>query len=911
MVDYSLWEVIENGNAPPIKKVVKGVETTIAPSTTKEKAQKEEIDLRWQIAMLTIRARKFLKNTRRKFFVNGNKTIGFDKTKVECYNCHKKGHFARECRAPRNQEDRNRENTKRNVPVETPTLTALVSYDGLGGYDWSDQAKKGPINFVLLAYSSTSSNSEVSTDSNCSSSYMENVKILKEQDEQLLKDIRASKINVITYKTGLEFVEAILLVYKKNEFVYEEVIKLLKCKIHIREIIDKWKIGLGYNAVPSPYIRNFMPSKPDLSGLEEPKIEKKTVKPSFAKIEFVKFKEQVKSPRKTTVKQGNMSYLTDYEEIDGGYVTFGGNPKGGKITGRGKFDGKADEVFFVGYSINSKAFRIFKNKTRIVEENLHIRFSENTPYIARSGPNWLFDIDALTKSVNYKLVVTGNQYNDNAGTKACDDAGKARMEIVPGKDYILQPLWIVDPHFYQSSKSSQDDECQRSSNHGKKVDEVPRQKRECKDQEKENNDNITNNVTVASTIGVSAVGENSNKELLIDPEMSALEDISTFNFSINHEDDDEQADMNNLGTTIQVSPVLTTRIHKDHHIDQMDVKSAFLYEKIEKEIYVCQLLGFEDLDFPDKVYKVKKALYELHQAPRAWYKTLSTYLLDNGFHKGKIDKTLFIRRPDIMFAVYACARYQVNLKVSHLHAIKRIFRNLKGQPKFGLWYPKDSPFDLVAYTDSDYAGASLDRKSITGASIRRDLKFEDEEGVDCLPNDVIFEQLTLISTMNSTIICLATNQKFNFSKYILESMVKHLDSGFLQVFLDKKVDGLSKHNAIYVIPSHTKKVFRNIKRVGKDFSGKKTPLFPTMMVQAQEEIGKGSANPIDPHHTPTIIPPSISQLQKPKQHRKPKRKVTEVPQPSDPTKNVRDEAVNEEMDDSLERAATTDTSLDA
>ncbi|GJW56684.1 putative ribonuclease H-like domain-containing protein [Tanacetum coccineum] len=252
---------------------------------------------------------------------------------------------------------------------------------------------------------------------------------------------------------------------------------------------------------------------------------------------------------------------------------------------------------------------------------------------------------------------------------------------------------------------------------------------------------------------------------------------------------------------------------KDFVVYQMDVKSAFLY---------------------DRVYKVEKALYGLHQAPRAWYETLSTYLLDNGFQRGKIDKTLFIKRdksyillvqvyvddiifrstrkkmctefekmmhkkfqmssmgelifflglqvkqkeegilisqdkyvneilnkfgfsdiktartpmetqkallkdadgkdvyehlyrlmigslmyltssrPDIMFAVCACARFQVNPKVSHLHAMKRIFIYLKGQPKLGLWYPKDSPFDLVAYTDSEYAGASLDRKSITG-----------------------------------------------------------------------------------------------------------------------------------------------------------------------------------------------------
>ncbi|GKA12098.1 putative ribonuclease H-like domain-containing protein [Tanacetum coccineum] len=194
--------------------------------------------------------------------------------------------------------------------------------------------------------------------------------------------------------------------------------------------------------------------------------------------------------------------------------------------------------------------------------------------------------------------------------------------------------------------------------------------------------------------------------------------------------------------------------------------------KIEEEVYVCQPPGFEDPDFPDRVYKVEKALYGLHQAPRAWYETLSTYLLDNGFQRGKIDKTLFIKRhkdefygrtyillgitmkqkkdgificqdkyidedsedvdvhmyrsmigslmyltssrPDIMFVVCACARYQVNPKVSHLHAVKRIFRYLKGQPKLGLWYPKDSPFDLVAYTDSDYARASLDRKSTTG-----------------------------------------------------------------------------------------------------------------------------------------------------------------------------------------------------
>ncbi|GJZ11884.1 ribonuclease H-like domain-containing protein [Tanacetum coccineum] len=122
----------------------------------------------------------------------------------------------------------------------------------------------------------------------------------------------------------------------------------------------------------------------------------------------------------------------------------------------GKFDGKADEGFIVGYSTNSKAFRVFNSRTRIVEENLHVQFSENKPNIEGSRPNWLFDIDALTNSMNYKPVVAGNQSNSNAGTKACNDACKARMKIVSGKDCILLPVWPADPLFSQDSKSSLD-----------------------------------------------------------------------------------------------------------------------------------------------------------------------------------------------------------------------------------------------------------------------------------------------------------------------------------------------------------------------------------------------------------------------------------------------------------------------
>ncbi|GKD80025.1 putative ribonuclease H-like domain-containing protein [Tanacetum coccineum] len=209
---------------------------------------------------------------------------------------------------------------------------------------------------------------------------------------------------------------------------------------------------------------------------------------------------------------------------------------------------------------------------------------------------------------------------------------------------------------------------------------------------------------------------------------------------------------------------------KDFVVYQMDVKSAFLYRNIEEVVYVCQLPGFEDPDFPDRVHKVEKAL---HKGDILLVQVYVDYIIFGSTKKelcitfGKVmhekfqmssigELTFFLglqvkqnkdgifisqdkydedgeevdvhmyrlmigslmyltsSRPDIMFAVCVCARYQVNPKVSHLHALKRIFRYLKGQPKLGLWYPKDSPFDLVAYTDSDYAGASLDRKSTIG-----------------------------------------------------------------------------------------------------------------------------------------------------------------------------------------------------
>ncbi|GJZ25738.1 putative ribonuclease H-like domain-containing protein [Tanacetum coccineum] len=226
--------------------------------------------------------------------------------------------------------------------------------------------------------------------------------------------------------------------------------------------------------------------------------------------------------------------------------------------------------FFVGYSLNSKAFRVFNSRTRIVEENLHIRFSESTPNVV--------------------------------GTKANDNAGQARKETEPAKDYILLSLWPADPPFSQDPKRSQDDGSKPLSDDEKKVDEDLRKYCESIDQEKDNNVNSTNNVNAASTNEVNDVGLKTSIEFPNDPNMPALEDISIFDLSRDNEDVGAEADMNNLDTTIQVSPIPTTRIHKDHPLNQVigDLQSATQTRNMSKNL---EEHGFEE---PKKVIHALK-----------------------------------------------------------------------------------------------------------------------------------------------------------------------------------------------------------------------------------------------------------------------------------------------------------------
>ncbi|GJV91068.1 retrovirus-related pol polyprotein from transposon TNT 1-94 [Tanacetum coccineum] len=449
----------------------------------------------------------------------------------------------------------------------------------------------------------------------------------------------------------------------------------------------------------------------------------------------------------------------------------------------GKFDGKVDEGFLVGYSINSQAFRVFNTRTRKVEENLHITFLENKPNVVGSGPDWLFDINLLTNSMNYEPVTAGNQTNTNAEDAVVDDAGK-------------------------------------------KTNENPANEGERNGQEKERrNFNTREDTADLNTVR--------NKARLVAQGYTQEEGI------------DYDKVFAPVARIEAIRLFLAYASFMGFIVYQMDVKSAFLYGTIEEEVYVCQPPGFEDPQFPDKVYKVEKALYGLHQAPRAWYETLSTYLLENGFRRGTIDKTLFIKkdkgdillvqvyvddiifgstkkslcvefeqmmhkrfqmssmgeltfflglqvkqkddgifisqdntpietnkallkdeeaedvdvhlyrsmigslmyltasRPDIMFVVCACARFQVTPKVSHLHAVKRIFRYLKAS------LDKKSTIGGCQFLGKRFISWQCKKQTIVANSTTEQIHIDNESTI-CIVKNPVFH------AKPSTLKCKAT-----------------------------------------------------------------------------------------------------------------------------------------------------------
>nr|GEU58418.1 putative ribonuclease H-like domain-containing protein [Tanacetum cinerariifolium] len=949
--------------------------------------------------------------TGRNLRANEPTSIGFDMSKVDCHNCHKQGHFVRECRSPKDtRRNYAADPQRRNVPVDTSISNALVSQcDGVGIYDWSFQAEEEPTNYALMDFTSSSSSSYNNEVPSCSKACTKAYATLQSHYDKLTDDFRKSQFDVISYKTGLEYVEAKLLVYQQIETVFEEDIKLLKLEVQLRDNalvvlrqklkkakqerdglklkLKKYQSGDGYHAVSPPYTGTFMPPKPNLvfhnalidtvtvhtalkimfsptkpdndlfhthrpsspiiedwvSDSEEvSEAEILQNAPTLTKSQLVPItaarlvtaavpKSHVTRPRPAkpivtkpyspprrhinhspspkastfhvkvaavkvpqgnpqhTLKDkgvidsgcsrhmtGNMSSLFDFEELNGGYVSFSGNPNGV----RSLMCDKKNNVLFTDTEclILSPEFKLpDENQVLLRVHKENNMYNVDLKNIVPSGDmTCLFTKATLDES---------NLWHKRLGYINF----KTMNKLVKGEEsvqqYVLFPVWSFGSTHPQNTDRDAAFEVKEPEFEGRKPQSKVHVSLSSSAQSKKHDDK-TKREAKSKILAVGQISTNStNTFSAAGPSNDAvkLEDIT---YSDNDDDVGTEADFNNLETTITISPIPTTRVHKDHPVTQiigdlslatqtrsmtrvakdqcglsqinnddfhtcmfacfisqeepkreeridyeevfapvarieairlflayasfmgfmvyqMDVKSVFLYGTIEEEVYVCQpqdlrtliiltsfqrgkidqrffikrqkgdillvqiyvdeiIFGFTNKHLCKAFEKLMKDKFQMSLMRELTFFlglqvklkkdgifiSQDTYVAEIlkkfGLTDGKSTSTptdtekpllkdadgedvdvhiyrsmigslmyLTLSRPDIMFAVCACAHFQVTPKALHLHAVKKIFRYLKGKSYLGLWYPKDSPFNLVAYSDSDYDGASLDRKSTT------------------------------------------------------------------------------------------------------------------------------------------------------------------------------------------------------
>ncbi|GJV49682.1 ribonuclease H-like domain-containing protein [Tanacetum coccineum] len=932
-------------------------------------------------------------------------------------------------RAPMNQDSRNREPTRRIVSVEETTLNALVSH------------------------STSFTNSKVSNNSNCFSSCLECVKDLKEQNEQLVKDLRTARISVVSYKTGLESVEARLLVFKKNESVYEEDIKLLKREIYLRDlditelkrklelatkekdevqltvqnfensskslsklldsqIMDKCKTGLGYNVVPPPYTGNFMPPKPDLvypslddfvevnesvseSIVEKPTVETnepetarkenrapiiedwvsdsdeenmpkvKTVemfnKPSFAKINFVKSTEQVKSPRKTSVDKNRQNTPS---------------PRGNKRNWNQQMSQKLGSDFEMfnkachvcgsfdhlkndcnnWYNNGRFAKPVWTNVQRVNKQNFS-KLTHPSPkrnmvprtVLTRSGPISLNTVRPVN-TVQPRTAVNNAGPMKN-GTRVNTARPKAAISAIKGnkgnavkasayfkltdQDNVLLKVPRKDNMYnvdlknvipqggltcifikatpYESNlwhRTLQQNGVAERKN--KTLIEAAR--------------TMLADLKLPTTLWAEAVNTAcyiQNRVLVIKPHnktpyelflgrklalsfmrpfgcpvtiLNTIDHLGKFDgnadegFFVGYSTNSKAFRSWNYKPFVAGNQSNGNTCTKSCVDAELQVKQKEDGIFISQDKYVTESLkkfGFSDVKTASTPMETHKPL--LKDADEHLYRPMIGSLM-----------YLTSSRPDIMFAVCACTRFQVNPKVSHLHAMKRFFRYLKGASldrkstirgcqflgcRLISWQCKKQIVVANSITKAEYIAASNLKNPVFHSKTKH---IEIRHHFIRDSNEKKLIQMIKIHTDQ------------NVTDLLTKAFDRIVHKGWLKWNVTASRDEIevkTEVNAVYDTPSHTKKIFAKMRRQGKDFSRTVTPLFSSMLEQ-QANMGEG------------ITVPSLSQLKKTHKPRKAKRAI-KISQSSGPIFLVADETVTKERENIMERASTTASSLEA
>nr|GEU41852.1 ribonuclease H-like domain-containing protein [Tanacetum cinerariifolium] len=812
----------------------------------------EEMDIKWNMALLSMRADRFWKKTGKKIRIQGTDVVGFDKSKVECFNCHKMGHFARECRAPRSQDRGRRDNYKQRSKVEEHAPKALMAIDEVG-CDWSYMAndeenhalvanEKDPTEFALMAKTDAESetglpefkddtvtnysrpspaiestlddaqnrnpseaspstilpksfikfmkandsptksktdkvktakkppvkkfptvnrklptinrkfptgntkfstvdmgnkgkagssqnniddkgywNSGCSRHMTCNISYLSNyepfdggyvsfgqggckitgkgiIKTSKLEFENVyfVKDLKYNLFSVSQIcdnKNSVLFTDSECIVLGRDFKLIDDTNMLLMTpRQHNMYYIDLnnsvpykdltrlvakasadecmlWHRRLGHlnfktmnrlvrhnlvRGLPSKCFENDHTCTACLKGKQhkascKSKLVNFVTKPLHTLHMDLFGLTSVSSISHKWVLVNKSQNKTPYELFNGRTPAIGFlKPFGchvmilNTLDNLGKFEAKGDEGYFIGYSMSSKVFRVFNKRTKRVEENLHVDFLENKAIKKGVGPNWLFDMDSLTKSMNYvPVVVAGTNSTNFSGTK--DAARQEVKKDVSSLRYIALPNLIHEVHLESSSSQPQET---------------------CNSDEPESSGN--SNLTATST----------------NPPIDQLETLT-------------------VETPIPTisSPVLTACLN-----DSPEPSKEGWHFSLSRQ--VCR-------GYPQEIWIFRCQIIKYsHGQGESLGKDGTGKDVDLHLYRSMIGSLMYLTasRPDIMFAICACTRHQVTPKECHLHAVKRIFRYLTGHPKLGLWYPKESPFDLTimatSTTEAEYVAAA-------------------------------------------------------------------------------------------------------------------------------------------------------------------------------------------------------------